>query len=259
MANPRKPMKIECDASDFAYGAILSQKEEDRIWHPVAYLSKALTEVERNYDIHDKELLAIIGSLTEWYKYLEGHKTNIKIYTDHQNLEYFKKSQKLSWRQARWSQFLQNFHFTLHHKPGALNKADGLSRRIDFKEGVELDNTNQILFGAEKFIHYNPFGQGQTLENPVMAKQIRLWTTQIVETIGDTDLKEKIKQCQELDEEVALSIETIKSNGPQSLSKGIQDWNYEDNLILYKGWIYIPKDNDLRREIVRSCHNPVSC
>jgi membrane-bound lytic murein transglycosylase B len=89
-------MKVECNTSDYAYGAILSQKEDDGLWHPVAYLSKALTDVERNYDVHDKELLAVIGALTAWYKYLEGHKHNVKIYTDHQNLEYLKKSQKLS-------------------------------------------------------------------------------------------------------------------------------------------------------------------
>jgi hypothetical protein len=56
-------MQVETDTSDFAYGSILSQLEDDGKWHPVAYISKALSNAERNYDVHNKELKAIIGSL----------------------------------------------------------------------------------------------------------------------------------------------------------------------------------------------------
>jgi hypothetical protein len=54
---------------------VLSQKESDNKYHPVAYLSKSLTEPERNYDIYDKELLAIIKALDAWRHYLEGAET----------------------------------------------------------------------------------------------------------------------------------------------------------------------------------------
>jgi hypothetical protein len=96
MPDTQKPMRLECDASDFATGAVLSQKESDDKYHPVAYLSKSLTEPERNYDIYDKELLAIIKALDAWRHYLEGAENTVEIYTDHKNLEYFKKAQKLS-------------------------------------------------------------------------------------------------------------------------------------------------------------------
>jgi hypothetical protein len=101
------------------YGAILLQKEEDNKWHPVAYLSKALTDTERNYNVHDKELKGIIGSLEAWQHYLEGASNKIEIWTDHQNLEYFKKAQKLSHHQARWLQYMQRFDYDLIHKPGS--------------------------------------------------------------------------------------------------------------------------------------------
>jgi hypothetical protein len=71
MADSEHPMQVEKDASDFAYGSILSQLEDDRKWHPVAYISKALSNAERNYDVHHKELKAIIGSLEQWRHYLE--------------------------------------------------------------------------------------------------------------------------------------------------------------------------------------------
>jgi uncharacterized protein Usg len=102
MPDPTKPQKIETDTSDYAYGAILSQLEEDGKWHPVAYLSKSFSPAERNYNIYDKELKGIIGALETWQHYLEGATHTIEIWTDHKNLEYFKHAHKLSRRQARW-------------------------------------------------------------------------------------------------------------------------------------------------------------
>jgi hypothetical protein len=68
-----QPFCIEADSSDFATGAVLSQlSAEDGKWHPVAFLSKSLSETERNYEIHDKEMLEIIRALDEWQHFLEG-------------------------------------------------------------------------------------------------------------------------------------------------------------------------------------------
>jgi hypothetical protein len=59
MPNVDKPFCIECDASDYTTGAVLEQKGEDNLWHSTTYISKAMDPAERNYDIHDKELLAV--------------------------------------------------------------------------------------------------------------------------------------------------------------------------------------------------------
>lgn len=125
-----EPFRIEADSSDFATGAVLSQlSKEDGKWHPVAFLSKSLNAVERNYDIHDKEMLAIIRALEEWQHFLEGAKHKVEIWTDHKNLEYFMSVKKLNHCQARWSLFLSCFDFTLHHRPGrTMGKSDALSR-----------------------------------------------------------------------------------------------------------------------------------
>ena len=82
-----EPYRVEADSSDFALGAVLSQRQNDK-WHPVAYLSKSLTEAERNYEIYNKELLAIMTALSEWRHYLLTGK-EFEIWTDHQNLCYF--------------------------------------------------------------------------------------------------------------------------------------------------------------------------
>ena len=88
------------DASDYAMRGVLSMEYEDRKWRPVIFLSKSLNEMERNYKIHDKEMLAVIRGLENWRHLLEGAKYKFKIWTDHKNLEYFMRAQKLNWRQA---------------------------------------------------------------------------------------------------------------------------------------------------------------
>ncbi len=86
---------IEADASEGAIGEVLSQ-EQDGKWCPVTFLSKSLMVTEQNYEIYNKELLAIILTLDEWRHYLMGVAQDFEIWTDHQNLQYFRKPQKLN-------------------------------------------------------------------------------------------------------------------------------------------------------------------
>ena len=121
--------RVEADSSDYATGAILSQEQPDGKWRPVAFLSKTLSETERNYQIYDKEMLAVMRALYEWRQYLLGAKQVFEIWTDHKNLEYFRLPQKLNRRQARWTVEMQEYDFEMRHKPGTqMTKADLLSR-----------------------------------------------------------------------------------------------------------------------------------
>jgi len=95
-----KRIRMEVDASDYVMGGVLSMECEDGLWRPVAFLSKSLNKTKRNYKIHDKEMLAIIWGLKSWRHLLEGVQSKFEIWTDHKNLEYFMKEQKLNWRQA---------------------------------------------------------------------------------------------------------------------------------------------------------------
>ena len=141
-----RPYQVEADSSDFATGTVLSQQSpEDDKWHPIAFLSKSLSPVEQNYEIHDKEMLAIIQALEEWRHFLEGAKHQFEIWMDHKNLEYFMTAKKLNQRQARWSLLLARFNFLLHHRPGkTMGKSDVLSQRSDHGLGTE-DNQNLTL------------------------------------------------------------------------------------------------------------------
>jgi hypothetical protein len=151
-ADDDKPFRVEADSSDFATGAVLSQQADDNKWHPVAFLSKSLNAVERNYEIHDKEMLAIIRSLGEWRHFLEGAKYPVEVWTDHRNLEYFMTAKKLNRRQARWSLYLSQFDFALHHRPGrSMGKLDALSQRLDHGDG-KRDNADVVLLKPELFV-----------------------------------------------------------------------------------------------------------
>ena len=80
---------MKTDASDYALGACLNQKDDQDRLHPVAFLSRKFTPAELNYQIHDKELMAIVAACEEWRHYLEGARFPITVYTDHKNLVYF--------------------------------------------------------------------------------------------------------------------------------------------------------------------------
>jgi hypothetical protein len=122
------PFHLECDASNFATGAVLSQLQLDGDYHPIAFMSKGFSEVERNYEIYDKEMLAIIRALEEWCHFLEEAPQKFAIFTDHKNLSYFQTAQRLNRRQACWSLYLSCFDFVLTHHPGKLmGKPDALS------------------------------------------------------------------------------------------------------------------------------------
>jgi len=145
-----EPFWVEADSLDFATGAVLSQQSiADRKWHPVAFYSKSLSSVEQNYEIHDKEMLAIIHALEEWRHFLEGATHLVEIWTDHKNLEYFITAKKLNHRQACWSLHLARFDFLLYHCPGrTMGKPDALSRRADHGNGAS-DNENIVLLRPE--------------------------------------------------------------------------------------------------------------
>ena len=126
---PDTPIIVETDASDYAVAGILSITCSNREICPVAFYSRTLTALELNYNTHDKELLAIFEAFRNWRHYLEGSASPIDVVTDHKNLEYFSTSKVLSHRQARWSEFLSQFHLVIHFRPGKLSaKPDALTR-----------------------------------------------------------------------------------------------------------------------------------
>jgi len=121
---------VETDAFDFVSTAVLSQYDDEGTLHPVAFFSKKYSPAECNYEIYDKELMAIVQAFEEWRTELQSVENPILVLTDHKNLEYFTTTKLLNRWQARWVQFLSQFNFKIIYwlgKAGA--KLDSLTRR----------------------------------------------------------------------------------------------------------------------------------
>src|SRR5260370_11434425 len=120
---------METDASNYAYGAVLSQKGTNSRHHPIAFFSKSMNPAERNYSISDKEALPIVKGLQHWRHWLECTPEPIRIITDHRNLEYFKTPCFLNRRQLRWLVQLTHYNYEIAYRPSCKNlAADALSR-----------------------------------------------------------------------------------------------------------------------------------
>ena len=143
------------------------------------------------------------------------------------------KAQKLNQRQARWPLYLLRFNFALKHVVGkSMGRADSLSRRVDWAEGVERDNENQVLLKEE------------WLEVRAME--------QLVEGPGEEIVK-KIKEARDKDEEVIKAVEEMKKAGVKMLRN--EEWQVEKGLVLKEGRVYVSKDEKLRMEIIWLHHD----
>ena len=220
---------MEMDASEHAIGGVLSQEQEGK-WKPIAFLSRTMQPAERNYEIYDKELLAIVEALAKWRQYLLDAAETFEIWTDHKNLKYFREPHKLNRRQARWYLKLQDYNFVLLHIPGKTNtKADILSRKdqVDTKE----DNKDVQLLKDEMW------SRKSTSEIQVFNRKKRGEESDIVKKIRRNNTREK-EVIQVMKREDGLTWE-------------------EDDVVYMEGKIYVPNNKDLKEEILKAYHDPV--
>ena len=151
-----RPFILETDASGYAMAAVIGQQFEDG-QHPIAFYSRSLLPAEQNYDIHDKELGAVVFGFKQGRSLFLGAQHPIEVRTDHRNLEYFRVPQKITSRQARWVTYLQDFDFHISHIPGSSNTIpDILSRRSDLNEGVNDNDIPRIILPESLFSPSTP-------------------------------------------------------------------------------------------------------
>ena len=225
-----KAFFMETDASDFALGAVLSQMGTDDKLHPIAFHSRKFSAAEINYEIHDKELLAIVDSFQEWRHYLEGASSPVTVYTDHKNLEYFMSARVLNRRQARWSMSLSRFEFIITYRPGKQQGlSDALSRRSYFapKEGdIAFEQQRTVLLKPEQF-HLRALKSTLTVDSTF------------------------VKQIQSSMSSDPLVLD-IKSNS--SKSHDSSKFEFKNNLLYFEGRLYVPK-GEARLRVLQARHD----
>jgi hypothetical protein len=208
-----KEVILETDASDYVSAGVLSQYDDSGVLRPVAFFSKKHTPAECNYEIYDKELLAIIRCFEEWRPELEGSELPIRILTDHRNLEYFTTTKQLNRRQARWSEMLSRFNFKIVYRPGKQGeKPDALTRRSEDmpEEGDErLQHQSQVVLKRENL--YRP--EERTPPAPRIADETQIVFPPTPPTTPEPDTPRKKVSFSE--EVTAITTSTVEPETPR--------------------------------------------
>jgi len=148
---PGRRTVVETEASDFALGCVLSQYKGRRL-HPVAFHSRKLNSTETNYEIHDKELLAIMEAFKEWKRHLWGEEEPVTVYTDHQNLQSFLTKKDWNQRPIQWAPELTNYNFKIVYRPESRGgKPDVLSQRLENRPGEGAPHSELSILKSNHF------------------------------------------------------------------------------------------------------------
>ena len=292
--DPDQKIVVETDASDYVSAGILSQYDNNGVLKPIAYFSKKHNPAECNYEIYDKELMAIVRAFEEWRPELEGSAQPIDVISDHKNLEYFASTKQLSRRQARWSEFLSRFDFKIIYRPGkAGGKPDALTRRSGDlpEEGDETDERRQFQYQTILKTHNLDEGiaRSYNLDHSVTLAPAFLDQEHELDVESDIDIPDdEIPDTEEppLDlasdqvdpdqdpmdiatqnlwntaqnrDQFAPRILNMLANGDRYHS-GIQlaECENRDGVLYFRNRKYVPKSDRLRLRILQSAHDSVA-
>ncbi|MBW0553046.1 hypothetical protein O181_092761, partial [Austropuccinia psidii MF-1] len=234
--NPSLPTIVEIGTSDYALGVVLSQVN-DSGKHPIAFDSHKLLPAELNYEIHDKELLGIVCSLKHWRAFLLPLSNSFEVLKYHSSLQYFMSSRVLTCCQARWAEFLSEFHFTITYCPGRLaTLPDSFSRwdNVYPERGVD-------------FISKNPQNSHQII-NKDGIQESRFFSIK-VEIFSDLIDKIQTEVWQDKDyTEILKQLERVESVPDYSLES-------QAKLLLLKYRVVIPSNEELQLNILQKRHD----
>jgi len=244
--DPRKPILVETDASDFALGDVLSQRSKEGRLHPIAFHSRKFQLTEIHYEIYDKELLAIVDAFKHWRRYCEGATHQVQVWTDHYNLEYFTTTKVLNRRQARWAQELTSIDFRIYYQPGTQNgKPDALSRRSEYrpeKGGVE----NQTISTVLKEDHFDRAGRSFICSSARLTSlPERRWTEGFLASVREEGKKDEAYEQAKKQEAV------VEELSPKDRKD--KEFSYGNGLLYRRNLLWVPRK--LTQKVMESEHD----
>ena len=246
-----KEIIMETDASDWVSAEILSQYSDDNILHPVTFFSKKHLVQEVNYEIYDKELLAIICAFEEWRPELEGSAFSLKVITDYQNLEYFMSTKQLFRCQVWWSEFLSRFNFKIVYRPekqGA--KPDALTRQSEDLlkgENVCLQQQSQVVLKL-----HNLELMANSVQNNDSEDNIHSENNTEEEELTLKQLFEEGHQWDSLPHKVLQQL----CDSEQRFKKiTLSEYTEVNKQLHYRECVYIPDHHPLRLHLCKEHHD----
>jgi len=259
-----KKTVVETDASNWASGGVLSQYNDDGKLKPVAFFSSKHTAPECNYEIYDKELLAIIKALEEWRPELQGTENPFEIITDHKNLQTFMSTKQLNQRQVRWAEFLSQFNFVIMYRPGSkATLPDALSRLPGTKpkdaDDERLRHRAQVILPPEKI---DPMILEELLHESRNANDAE-YVAALDPEAEEKSLDELIRagyQENELAQEMAAALRDRKvRRWPKKIRKALRcdksECSILDGQVYFRQRLFVPDAPGLRLEVVHRSHS----
>ena len=223
--DPDRQFAIATDASLVASGGILLQTDGNGKYHPCGYLSQSFNPAEQNYQIYDRELLAILRALKAWRHFLAGSAHPIIVFTDHDNIRHFRTPQHLTPRQSRWHLALTEYDLQIYHVPGRkLIGPDALSRRPDHFDGI-VDDPEQTLLPDDLFVK-----------------------------LVDAELASALKSPDPATDPVILAAQqALSGESAPPMRSALSDWKIIDDTLYYQKRAYVPPH--LRKRILYLTHD----
>ena len=179
--------------------AVLTQLDSNGDRHPISFISKTFSPAEQNYEIYNRELLAIIQVLEEWQHYIQGSPHTRIVLSDYKNLTYYQEAKKLNQQQAHWSLYLSKYDVKLVHTPGnKMVQSDALSQQPDLCPEKDNDNQDIIMLPDDMFLN-----------------------------LIDLELQRKITISDDPDGNAAEALKLLLEEAPTLMMAGLNDWTID--------------------------------
>lgn len=252
--DPELKTRLEPDASGWATGGVLSQfDQKSQLWRPTAFFSARHSPAECNYDIHDKELLAIVKCVKEWNSELRGLSQPFEVLTDHRNLETFMTKRHLNERQVRWAEFLSQFNFRLTHRPGSQAVVpDALSRRDqDTPAGTDdtrLSERERVLLPAPLWVNVDeieetglpcPFSDDTNLQE--------LWQEALLDRTAGQSFRRAYEAVRQKESRFPIDLELRLATGECDIT--------DNGFLRYRERLWLPCYERLTTRVIQTIHD----
>jgi hypothetical protein len=226
----------------YVWVEVLPQKEDDDHIKSITYFFKTLFLVECNYEIYDKELLAIIRCFEQWRTELQSVEKSINVLIDHKSLEYFMTIKKMNRRQTRWIEFLAEFDFKIVYQSEKKNdKANSLIKRFENRSIAESNDRNKHMHHIVLFL------------NKINSR--------VVQELNDTEedtklfLFDRVKIASQEDRTCTDIRKVLQENKKSYDEMLLKKFKSIENILFFKQKLWVLEFEKLKLNIIREVHD----